>query len=116
MLDSDRPPLAAWSPRSEGVGVALWTSFIVACLETTIVFAFLDPVTLGFEGLAPTLVALRPILYGCGFFFFWSFAFLGAGLTAYMFESGPHAGARAPGSGDSTSAKGAPSRDPPALS
>ena len=91
---TDAPIPAPWSPRSEGIGVALWTSFIVASLETMIVFAFLDPVTLGFEGLAPTLVALRPFLYACGFFFLWSFAFIGAGLTAYMLESGPHAAAR----------------------
>jgi len=91
---SDAPVPALWSPRNEGIGVALWTSFIVASLETMIVFAFLDPVTLGFDGLAPTLVALRPFLYACGFFFLWSFAFIGAGLTAFMLESGPHAAAR----------------------
>jgi hypothetical protein len=83
----------AWSARSEGIGVALWTSFLVACLETMIVFAFLDPISLGFEGLTPSLVALRPLLYGCGFFFSWAFTFLATGLTAYMLESGPHAGA-----------------------
>lgn len=88
MLPSD-PPAAAWSPRSQGIGVALWTSFLVACLETMIVFAFLDPVTLGFEGLSPSLAALRPMLYGCGFFLFWSFAFIAAGLTAYMLETSP---------------------------
>ncbi len=66
----------------------MWTSFIIACLETMVIFAFLDPANLGFDGLAPTLMALRPMLYGFGFFFLWSFAFIAAGLTAYMLESG----------------------------
>ena len=86
MLPSD-PPAAAWSHRTQGISVALWTSFLVACFETMIVFAFLDPATLGFEGLSPSLAALRPMIYGCGFFLFWSFAFIAAGLTAYMLET-----------------------------
>ncbi len=96
MLPSE-PPAALWSPRSQGIGVALWTSFLVACFETMIVFAFLDPVTLGFEGWSPSLAALRPMLYGCGFFLFWSFAFIAAGLTAYMMETNPRAVSPAPG-------------------
>jgi hypothetical protein len=66
--------------------VALWTSFLVACLETMIVFAFVDPATLGFDVLSPSLAALRPMLYGCGSFVSWSFAFIAADLTAYMME------------------------------
>jgi hypothetical protein len=89
MLPSEPPVSTAWSRLSQGISVALWTSFLVACIETMIVFAFLDPVTLGFEGLAPSLAALRPMLYGCGFFLFWSFAFIAAGLTAYMLETSP---------------------------
>ena len=88
MLPND-PPAVAWSPQTQGISVALWTSFLVACFETMIVFAFLDPVTLGFEGLSPSLAALRPMIYGCGFFLFWSFAFIAAGLTAYMLETSP---------------------------
>ena len=95
MLPSESPIAAAWSPRSQGIGVALWTSFLVACLETMIVFAFVDPATLGFEGLSPPLAALRPMLYGCGFFLFWSFAFIAAGLTAYMMETNLRAGSPA---------------------
>jgi hypothetical protein len=91
-------PAATWSPRSQGIGVALWMSFLVACIETMIVFAFLDPVTLGFEGLSPSLWALQPMLYGCGFFLFWSFAFIAAGVTAYMMETSRSAGWSAAGS------------------
>ena len=95
MPPSEAPFAAVWSPRSQGIGVALWTSFLVACLETMIVFAFVDPMTLGFEGLSPSLAALRPMLYTCGFFLFWSFAFIAAGLTAYMMETNPRAGSPA---------------------
>jgi hypothetical protein len=35
------------------------------------------------------------MLYGCGFFLFWSFAFIAAGLTAYMMETNPRAGSPA---------------------
>lgn len=89
--DSSAPD---WSARSEGIGVAVWTSFVVACIETMITFAFLDPLTLSADGVSASLVALRPALYGCGFFFLWGFAFIACGLTAYMLESGPHAPAR----------------------
>jgi hypothetical protein len=66
--------------------VALWTSFIAACLETAAVFACFDPVTLGSNDLA-SLDALRPMIYGLGFFVFWLFTFIGAALTAYLLIS-----------------------------
>lgn len=101
MLPSDRSTdvsggrkAPGWLMRNEGVGVALWTSFIVACSETMIIFAFLDPATLDIDELSPTLVALRPMLYGCGFLIFWAFAFISAALTAYMLQSGPNATTR----------------------
>jgi hypothetical protein len=91
----DAPPAAAWSLLSEGIGVALWTSFLAACLETAVVFACFDPITLGFDDyFAPTLMALRPMIYGLGFFVFWLFTFVGTALTAYMLGSGPHAPSR----------------------
>lgn len=96
MEETEAPQSAAWSRLSEGVGVALWTSFIAACLETAVVFACFDPITLGLEDFAPSLAALRPIIYGLGFFVFWLFTFIGTALTAYMLLSGPHATQRAP--------------------
>lgn len=116
MLQSDLPESGGWSPLGEGVGVALWTSFIVACLETMIIFAFLDPATLGFEGLAPPLVALRPMLYGIGFFLLWSFAFIAAALTAYMLESGPHARSWREGTAHTRSSAGTATSQPTAES
>ena len=90
----------AWLMRNEGIGVALWTSFLVACSETMIIFAFLDPATLDIDALSPTLVALRPMLYGFGFLIFWAFAFISAAFTAYMLQSGPHAPPRSTSTAD----------------
>ena len=58
-VPASNPDPAPWSMLSQGIGVALWTSFMMACVQTMVVFAFLDPATLGFEGLSPTLAALR---------------------------------------------------------
>lgn len=97
MAENEAPYPAPWSGLREGLFVALWTSFIAACFETAVVFACFDPITFGFEELVPSLAALRPIIYGVGFFVFWLFTFIGTGLTAYMLVSGPHAAASAHG-------------------
>jgi hypothetical protein len=56
-----------------------------------VVFACFDPITLGLNDVfSPTLIALRPMIYGLGFFVFWLFSFIGSALTAYMLISGPH--------------------------
>lgn len=91
MPGNERPVASRWSPFGECVGVALWTSFITACIETLIVFAFFDPETLGLDSFAPSVLAMRPVLYAFGFFFFWFFSFLGTALTAYLLTSGPNA-------------------------
>lgn len=90
MADDETGRPAPWSRLREGLVVALWTSFIAACFEMAVVFACFDPITFGFEELAPSLAALRPIIYGVGFFVFWLFTFIGTGLTAYMLVSGPN--------------------------
>jgi hypothetical protein len=84
-----------WSRFNECLGVALWTSFIAASCETALIFACFDPltlgVTLGFDVyVSPSLLALRPMIYGLGFFVFWLFTFVASGLTAYMLSTGPH--------------------------
>lgn len=92
MADNEAPIPATWSRLSEGVSVAVWTSFLAACLETAVVFACFDPMTLGFDDyFAPSLLALRPMIYALGFFVFWLFTFIGAALTAFMLASGPQA-------------------------
>jgi hypothetical protein len=81
----------SWSRFSECVGVIAWTSFLAACVETLVFFAFFDPMVLGIDAAAPTWMALRPAAYAGGFFFFWSFTFVGSTLTAYMLDSSPNA-------------------------
>ncbi len=92
MQDYETGRPAAGPRLSEGIGVALWTSFIAACLETAVVFACFDPLTLGLgDYFAPSLMALRPMIYALGFFVFWLFTFVGTALTAYMLSlSRPH--------------------------
>jgi len=85
MQDEETEHPAAGPRLSEGIGVALWTSFIAACLETAVVYACFDPLTLGLDDyFAPALLALRPMVYAFGFFVFWLFTFVGTALTAYM--------------------------------
>lgn len=91
MSNSEGQLSGNWSSLAEAWGVTLWTSFIAACLQTAVVFACFDPITLGLNDVfSPTLIALRPMIYGLGFFVFWLFSFIGSALTAYMLMSGPH--------------------------
>ncbi len=80
-----------WSRFHERVSVIAWTSFLAACVETLVFFAFFDPMVLGIDEATPTWMALRPAAYAAGFFFFWSFTFIGSTLTAYMLDSSPNA-------------------------
>jgi hypothetical protein len=77
----------SWSRFSERVGVILWASFLAACLETMVFFAYLDPMMLDGLEATPTWLALRPAAYAAGFFFFWVFTFIASTLTAYMLDS-----------------------------
>jgi hypothetical protein len=87
----DETTSPAWSRLNERISVTTWASFLAACLETVVFFAFFDPAVFGTDQSGPTWLALRPIAYGAGFFFFWAFAFLGSILTAYMLDSSPNA-------------------------
>jgi hypothetical protein len=88
----------SWSRFSERVGVISWTSFLAACLETMVFFAYFDPMMLDGLETTPTWLALRPAAYAAGFFFFWAFTFVSSTLTAYMLDSGRNA---APSSAES---------------
>jgi hypothetical protein len=93
-IDDEMPP-STWSRFSERVGVTLWTSFLAACLETLVFFAYFDPMVLGSVEATPSWLALRPAAYAAGFFFFWIFTILGSSLTAYMLDSSPNTAAKA---------------------
>ena len=85
-----------WSRFSERVGVIAWSSFLVACVETLVFFAFFDPMVLGIDAATPTWMALRPAAYAAGFFFFWAFTFVASTLTAYMLDSSPNGRVKTP--------------------
>jgi hypothetical protein len=89
----ERPKAAPWSRAVERLGVALWTSFLAACLETAAFFAFIDPWVLGSAATIPPWFSYRPAAYGSGFFFFWLCTFIGSALTAYMLDTSRHASA-----------------------
>ena len=92
MLASDEETFSpSWSRFRECVSVIAWTSFLAACIETMVFFAFFDPMMLGVIGATPTWMALRPMAYAAGFFFFWVFTFASSTLTAYMLDSSPKA-------------------------
>ncbi len=84
---SEQNNSVVWSARWQAVGVALWTSFLVASLETMIVFAMFDPASLEFERTMAGVKEVRLFVYAFGFFFLWLATFLGTALTAFMLES-----------------------------
>ena len=68
---------------------ALWCSFLAAALATMFFFAFVDPTPV-VALLQPTVDApSRTALYSLGFFFFWTFCALAAGLTAWLMRTPP---------------------------
>jgi hypothetical protein len=79
-----------WSRFHECVSVIAWTSFLAACVETLVFFAFFDPMVFGIDQATPAWMTLRPAAYAAGFFFFWVFTFVGSTLTAYMLDSSPN--------------------------
>jgi hypothetical protein len=83
--------LSSWSRFKERISVTLWTSFLAACLETAVFFAHFDPMVLANIQATPAWLALRPIAYAAGFFFFWAFTLIGSTLTAYMLDSSSNA-------------------------
>jgi hypothetical protein len=83
--------LTSWSRLRELLSVTLWTSFLAACLETGVFFAFFDPMVLSGDATTPMWLMLRPTAYAAGFFFFWTFTFVSCTLTAFMLNSGPGA-------------------------
>ncbi len=89
-MNDEEARTPSWSRFNERIGVTLWASFLAACLETVVFFAYFDPAVLGGDQLAPLWLAMRPIAYGAGFFFFWVFTFLGSSLTAYLLDSSPN--------------------------
>jgi hypothetical protein len=71
----------AWPPLREGLAIALWCSFLAACLGALLCFAYIDPATAGMGD--------RKTAYSIAFFFFWFIGSVAAGLSIYMSRTGP---------------------------
>jgi len=76
-----------WSPRRQRIGVVVWISFLAAAVETMVFFGFFDPAALRMDAQPETPFALRHAAYAAGFFFFWVFTGVAAGLTAYLLNT-----------------------------
>ena len=72
---------------AEHVGIALWISFLSACVATLLFFACFDPATLAIDSELPRWLADRRSGYAIGFFFFWWLAATASLFTVYMIDS-----------------------------
>ena len=77
---------AHWGWRGRSIGVALWCSFLAACVATLLTFAVLNPVDL-LRASAMGSELSSTAVYSVGFFFFWIIAFIAATLTAWMIRT-----------------------------
>lgn len=72
-------------PLGRDIGVAVWSSFLAAALATMCFFATFDPNALHDDAeILRGAFSPRMTGYTLGFFFFWSFTLLAAGLTVYL--------------------------------
>jgi hypothetical protein len=87
------PP--GWSRARRDLAAVLWPSFLVACVATMLLFAFVDPADFG-EHLPHAQWSARTAAYSAGFFLLWLTCIASAALTLYMVrtareERGPSA-------------------------
>ena len=76
---------SARRPIGRDIGVAVWSSFLAAALATMCFFATFDPNALHDDAeILRGAFSPRMTGYTLGFFFFWSFTLLAAGLTVYL--------------------------------
>jgi len=89
-------------PLGRDIGVAVWSSFLAAALATMCFFATFDPNALHDDAeILRGAFSPRMTGYTLGFFFFWFFTLLAAGLAVYLLRgrvppgrSGPPADSR----------------------
>ena len=78
-MEEERAKSATWSRVKERIGVALWTSFLAACVETAAFFAYLDPRVLGARRLHSRLGLRAAGRLRRGFFLFLAIHFCRGG-------------------------------------
>jgi len=83
--DEAGPALLAVRRVARDIGIALWSSFLAASLASVCFFATFDPVVLHEDAeLLREAFSPRMTGYTLGFFFFWAFTLLAAGLTIFL--------------------------------
>lgn len=88
--DETTPAVRAARRCARDIGVALWSSFLAAAIASVCFFATFDPVVLHDDAeFLRDAFSPRMTGYTLGFFFFWAFTLLAAGLTLYLTRGSP---------------------------
>jgi hypothetical protein len=72
-----------WSRKRRDVAAVLWSSFLAASVATMVLFALIDPATVG-DLLPHAAWSVRMTAYSAGFFFLWLACGASAALTLYL--------------------------------
>jgi hypothetical protein len=83
MGDTTHSPSPTWSRTRRDLAAVLWPSFLIAAIATMLLFALVDPVTVG-DRLPRQLWSARTAAYSAGFFFLWLTCIASAALTLYL--------------------------------
>ena len=80
-----------WNRQKRDIGIALWISFLAACVGTFVIFAVMDPEALNDAWVLPWEMGRR-LAYSLGFAFLFCVSLLASGLTIFMIRTGPRRG------------------------
>ncbi len=88
--DEAGPALLVTRRIARDIGIAIWSSFLAAALASVCFFATFDPVVLQDDAeLLRGAFSPRMTGYTLGFFFFWAFTLLAAGLAVFLARGNP---------------------------
>jgi hypothetical protein len=91
MSDQNRELPGRWNRRKRDIGIALWISFLAACIGTFVIFAVMDPEALNDAWVLPWEMGRR-LAYSLGFLFLFLVSLIASGLTVFMIRTGPQRG------------------------
>ncbi|MFK7886146.1 MAG: hypothetical protein AB8G16_04710 [Gammaproteobacteria bacterium] len=78
--------MAHWNWRQRSIAVALWPSFLAACLGTLLFFAKLDATRLQ-QAFVFDFQLSDQAVYSIGFLFFWLVAFTSSVLSTWLIRT-----------------------------
>lgn len=91
MSDPENTVPGRWNRNKRDWGVSIWVAFLAACAGTFILFALIDPESLGSSWVAGWETGVR-LTYGLGFAFVFLVALIATRLTSFMIRTGPRRG------------------------